>query len=79
MKADDPIRISIDEMLTDETIKAIGADHADPAVCVTRICGYVRRLEEELRWAADFVDPRADPIDCDNQEAANRLRAALQN
>ena len=37
-------------MLTKETIKTIGADHADPAVAVTRICGYVRKLEDMFAY-----------------------------
>lgn len=45
MKTDDPIRISIEEMLTKQTIEAIGADHAEPVVCVTRICGWCPNLK----------------------------------
>lgn len=53
MSTDTGIRISIEEMLSEELIREIGADHEDPCVCVTRLCGYVRRLEEDktrLDW-----------------------------
>lgn len=41
------IALSIEEMLTAETIQGIGADHKDTGVAVVRILGYVRSLEEE--------------------------------
>jgi hypothetical protein len=42
------IRVIIDEMLSDELIREIGADHKDPCLCVTRICSHVGKQDEEL-------------------------------
>jgi len=70
VKADDPIRISIEEMLDDDTIRDIGADHDDVAVCVTRICGHVRRQEEEIVEANGRLDMA---MKCDA-----KLREALE-
>lgn len=53
MSTETGIRITIEEMLTDEMIREIGADHEDPCVCVTRICGHLRRLEEAAMCNAD--------------------------
>lgn len=41
------IRLSIEEMLSADTIEGIGANHKDTGVAIVRVLGYVRKLEEE--------------------------------
>lgn len=41
------VRISIEEMLPEDVIREIGADHPDVAVCVTRICSTLILDREE--------------------------------
>ena len=56
-----PHKITVEEMLTPETIAQIGADCEDAGLCLVRVCGYVRHLEDEnakLNSAYDAMQKR---------------------
>lgn len=76
------IRISIDEMLDQKMIEAIGADHEDLGVCVTRICAQLRRYAEAkdmiARFGEDYVPPTVEERKAEVAELA-RLREALHD
>lgn len=54
------LRISIEEMLTPETIERIGVDASrDINTCLVRICSEVRRLQDQVRRLGE--DPENPP------------------